>query len=555
VRVIDGRATNGHFWLLYAALAKAEVGIEIVDRATGNTRRFMKPAGEPAGGIELEALSPAAAVVHTTLDPARAVTAAIGPAGGALQAVDAHGTTFRLVVPKNALISLQDVTLTPVATIGDLPFSGGLAGAVYLEPAGFVMSESAQLTITPSPALARAQQLSFAFRGLAGELALAPPVLGPAALVLPVHHFGGYGVGSGTAADLAAQLARVPTRLEDRLTQRLAGILLPIRRAANGAALPASVLQLLQQDYTASIKPNLVKLKLGGLEASYPVVRNWQNTAKDTAQSAKLQTQLQEIQSAEIAGGVASYNAAAAAAVAADAAVDPTAARPCKNVKAAERMFRAYALLKARGKQGLVARQKLDNCARFTVKWNTLLDWRPPSAPNMHQDVEVGMVLTWHESDGSFWFIKRSKVNEERITQPECNVFFLLEKVGEPTVSNVLLELRLRAFTWSDDLLSDLEPPSLHYEFDPGANQDWRVTCTQHYPPLPQIGPITADFSSSWSGNYTFFHTAELDGHGFRARLEQSASPGVFAEKVYNRGTDIEYFEEHTLISVFFTPR
>jgi hypothetical protein len=159
-----------------------------------------------------------------------------------------------------------------VATLDGLPWSGGLAGAVYLEPAPLVLSESATLTVTPSPALARSQELPFSFRGLTGELALAPPRVGGAPLVLPVHRFGGYGVGVGTAADLSAQLARVPTRPESRLLQRLAGILLPLRRSgAPGAVLPATVPQLLQQEYAASIKASVVKMKQGLLDASYPV--------------------------------------------------------------------------------------------------------------------------------------------------------------------------------------------------------------------------------------------------------------------------------------------
>ncbi len=561
VRLIDSREATGHVGLLYGALLEGELAIELIDRATGNSRRFVKPAGAPASGFELEALSAAAAVVHATLDTARAVTAHLGPAGGTLEAVDAQGTRFRLVVPAKAMISQQEVTLTPVATLGGLPFSGALAGAVYVEPSGLILNESAALTVTPSPALERARQLTFSFRGLAGELALAPPVAGSAALVLRVHRFGGYGLGAGTAADLSAQLLRVPSRSEDRLLQKLAGLILPLRRAGSTAkVLPASVLQVLQQDYTATIKASVLKLKQGSLEANYPVVRNWQNAVKDTGQSAKVQTQLQEIQGAEIAGAVVSYNAAVsnaaeASALVANAVGAAAASRPCKSLAAARQLYRAYALLRARGRESLVVESKLTACARFDLKWNTLLDWRPPGGLTIHQDVEAGTSVGLDQNGYSvFLGIRTTRVNEERVTQPVCNAFFSLEKIGTRTASVALFELEIPGFSWSDELLTALRP-SLYYQFEPRANQDWRVTCTQSYPPAPPLGPISAEYSVSWSGNYTFFHIPELERRGYRARLGPSASPSVFAEKVYNNGSEIAYFEEHTLITVVFAPR
>jgi hypothetical protein len=272
---------------------------------------------------------------------------------------------------------------------------------------------------------------------------------------------------------------------------------------------------------------------------------------KDTGQSAKLQAQLLEIQAAEITGAVIRYNAAAASASAVEATAAP---RVCKSVKAATEMFRAYAQLKARGKAGLVDKKKLDNCLRFQVKFNTLLDWRVPGSSNTHQDVELSILLPFRELAGSFWSVERTKVNEERVTQPECNVLFKLEKIGSPTVSDMMVELLVPAFSRSDDLLSDLGL-RLYYEIDPTANQDWRITCTQQIPPAPPIGPITSEFHTSWSGNYTSFHLSEIEEHGFRAKLVKSASPSVYAERVYNQGSELLYFEEHTLFSVFFKPK
>jgi hypothetical protein len=550
LRLVDGRGINGYFWLL-SQTNGGRAEIEITDLALGRTRRFIHPAGV-RHQRQREAFSGEAQTIVATLDTARAATQSIGPQGGFVEATDSGGTKFRLVVPKNALIAAVDVTLTPAATISGLPFTGGLARAVYIEPKGLILSESGLLTLTPSPALPRAQQLTFAFRDLSGELSLAPPMVAPGALVLPVHRFGGYGVGAGTAADLAAQLGRPPSRSEDRFLQRLAGLLLPLHRAGT-TALPATVLQLLQQEYTA-IKPKVLALKQGKLEANFPIVRNWQNAAKDTRLTAKLATQLQEIQSAEIAGAVISFNGAAGARTGPDA---DAAARPCQNVKAARTMLRSYNVLRSRGKQGLVNKQKVDKCALFTIKWNTILDWRPPYTAQSHHEVLVDLLVTFDETKGSFWGFKPVKVIEDRVTQPLCNAFFSIVKTGSPTVPLVLFYLQVPGVGWSgeDDAdLVNLTQSAVSYNFEKASKQDWLMTCTQTAGGVT-IGPITSALSTSWSGTYTSFHLTELSGRGFRTTLVRSASPSVFAEKVYNQGNDLQYFEEHTLISVFFAPR
>ncbi|MEO8504563.1 MAG: hypothetical protein ABI609_11745 [Acidobacteriota bacterium] len=555
VRVVDGRAVNGHFWLAYGALTTAEVEIEIVDLATGNGRRFAKPVGSSGGALELEALSGSAAVVHVTLDDARAVTATLGPQGGALEASDANGTRFRLAVPKDALISTLNVTLTPVATIGVVngsPFSAGVAGAVYLQPAGLVLNSSALLTVTPSPLLPRAQQLTFAFRGLAGELSLAPPLANQAALVLPVHRFGGYGVGAGTAADLTAQLGRLPTRAEDRLLQRLAGLLLPLRRAGTGGALPASVLQLLQQEYNA-IKPKVAQLKLGKLEANYPIVRNWQNAAKDTGQTAKLPAQHQEIKSAEIAGAVKSYNSAATAAAATSFNV---ATRPCSNIAAAERMYRAYTTLRSRAAQGQVDSTRLQLCARLELKWDTTLDFTPPSAPQQHQEVEVRIPLSLNLAGGYFAGVRLVNVTKDEISdEARCNVYFSVAKTGN--VVNSKLEVKklfVSTFAWYDYEIGPLSRTvEVFYGIEPAASQEWILTCEQHHPPLPAIPRTSFPFITTWSGTYMLFHLQELDpGIGaFHTVLPKAANPQVLAQKEYAEISN-EYFREDTFFQLFF---
>ena len=64
--------------------------------------------------------------VTPTYDAARTAVAALGPAGGSLTATGADGDTFELTIPEGALLSPQQIRMTPATAIGGLPLSGGL---------------------------------------------------------------------------------------------------------------------------------------------------------------------------------------------------------------------------------------------------------------------------------------------------------------------------------------------------------------------------------------------------------------------------------------------
>ncbi|HEU5101447.1 MAG TPA: hypothetical protein VFU22_20635 [Roseiflexaceae bacterium] len=83
-------------------------------------------------------------------DAGRAAHAAIGPEGGTLSAMAADGTRFELVVPAQALDFSEAITMTPVLRAESLPLSGGLIGAVNLEPTGLTFYEPATLRIIPA---------------------------------------------------------------------------------------------------------------------------------------------------------------------------------------------------------------------------------------------------------------------------------------------------------------------------------------------------------------------------------------------------------------------
>lgn len=88
--------------------------------------------------------------VTVALDASQAQLAVMTPAGGELTVQDAAGNRFTLHVPAGALLIDTQITMTPVASIDDLPLTNGMVGAVQFEPDGLFLYEDAILTIEPA---------------------------------------------------------------------------------------------------------------------------------------------------------------------------------------------------------------------------------------------------------------------------------------------------------------------------------------------------------------------------------------------------------------------
>ena len=55
VKMLDGRALNGHFWLLYGGLSDVEYEITVTDTVTGEASPYRNEAGSICGQIDVEA--------------------------------------------------------------------------------------------------------------------------------------------------------------------------------------------------------------------------------------------------------------------------------------------------------------------------------------------------------------------------------------------------------------------------------------------------------------------------------------------------------------------
>ncbi len=55
VKVLDGRAVNGRFWVFYGALTDVEYDITVTDTVTGEVRTYHNPSGEICGAADTNA--------------------------------------------------------------------------------------------------------------------------------------------------------------------------------------------------------------------------------------------------------------------------------------------------------------------------------------------------------------------------------------------------------------------------------------------------------------------------------------------------------------------
>lgn len=174
------------------------------------------PAVDPAKLLR----KPAPLNVAPTLEAGAASTATIGTAGGTITATDSRGTAFTLVIPAQALPGDTTITMTPVASIGRLPFSGGLVGAVDLKPDGLRLFRAATLRIEPQVMPPLASQAPFLYHGAGKNFHSYPLTADRSKLELSLMHFTGGGVATATGAEKQAQQARVPSEVESQLAQR-----------------------------------------------------------------------------------------------------------------------------------------------------------------------------------------------------------------------------------------------------------------------------------------------------------------------------------------------
>jgi hypothetical protein len=167
----------------------------------------------------------------------------IGPDGGSVSVTAPDGAVYTLDVPAGATDQPVTFTLTPVKSIGGLPLSGGLLGAVQVKPEGFEFNLPARLTMEPAARdtnPAAPLTVGFAVSPFGQEFFLYPlasaqtgatgatphlarlvpsPKAQTSSSSMSIDSGATYGVGSGSLQDVQNQARRVPSNSADQASQ------------------------------------------------------------------------------------------------------------------------------------------------------------------------------------------------------------------------------------------------------------------------------------------------------------------------------------------------
>ncbi|WP_230981141.1 hypothetical protein [Gemmatimonas groenlandica] len=138
----------------------------------------------------------------TILNTAAATSATVGPAGGVLT-TSAAGVSYRLEIPANALQANTLIRMTPIASIGNLPLTGGMVAAVDLQPSGLAFARNATLRIgVTAPPRAGLVLTGFSMTDNGTKAAREVAVARVNEVAVLVGHFTAAGAAFGTSADL-----------------------------------------------------------------------------------------------------------------------------------------------------------------------------------------------------------------------------------------------------------------------------------------------------------------------------------------------------------------
>jgi hypothetical protein len=160
------------------------------------------------GGGEAESPAPpppSGGAPQPVLETGRASSVAIGAAGGVLNVTAANGISYQLEIPQGALPGPVQITMTPVSSIGNLPLSGGLVGAVELQPSGLRFARTAQLRIgVAAPSRPGLTLAGFSIESGGARAARSLAVSRGDEVLMLIGHFSTHGAGYGSAEDLTS---------------------------------------------------------------------------------------------------------------------------------------------------------------------------------------------------------------------------------------------------------------------------------------------------------------------------------------------------------------
>lgn len=514
---------------------------------------FLKVASPSAGANPLD--------VCVTPDQSQAIRAVIPAGGGSVSATAADGTSFTLTLPPDALLSDEEITLTPVTAIQGLPLSGGLVAAVHLAPEGLRLFKPATLTIQVPSGFDAQAVTGFGYHEVGDQFHLYPLETSGSQLSMQVMHFSGYGVANGTAADRAAQQQRSPTTAEDRTNQRSSAVLDEARR--QGRPLTPDDLDSLDSMYgdwlDTSLTPNL--------DAALNAIQNKAPNSAELVDAAIAESQawLAGIDKVEAAAMKSVFMAEAAQGTSGRSRKDAVKARrdqtlrgqlilvrgTCFDPDPASGFISALNVLRLL-KEGMALGGVVlpgpdeDECLRFTLHFSSFQEIdgvQPPvflTTKSRVQATSVPLTL-----DAKLQLSGGGTLNYALFEVKSSCTINMVGVGGAPLKVTANLNANLKQ--------GPVVVEELFLAFDPGSfSETGTVQCDPEQPPAP-IGP-----TNFWTFGWAFFHTKELDTQrGYRiVGWEAQASSGQFTRQYADIKTvGIATLTEITNLNLIHTPQ
>jgi hypothetical protein len=191
------------------------------------------------------------------------------------------------------------VTMTPVATIEGLPFSGGFLTAIQLGPEGLLMAEPGKLTLSVPGNVENQNMIGFAANSDGSDFHLFP-VTGSYSdyykatqFSFDVMHFSFYGIAKATAEEVQAQTAHPPSSPSNQDEDELAP-LLPIIYEDLTPLMSKLQLQL-TKSHTRLVKPlvdNLSSTKCEQVTVAAYRFNEWRSKVDKAYQTDYFQSQI-----------------------------------------------------------------------------------------------------------------------------------------------------------------------------------------------------------------------------------------------------------------------
>jgi len=169
----------------------------------------------------------------------------IGPEGGTVTLTDPNQVVYTLEFPLEAVDRPTTITLTSIGSLSDSPFTGGLLGAVQIQPP-IPFAGPLKLTIAlpaDSAAPSGTVIVGFAVSSFNNELSLAPIYAeGQDTYSMTVHWGDTLGLAAATLDEVVAQAARIPSDSGEQMAQQLAAL-----RASNPEPTPEGDIRIAAQ--------------------------------------------------------------------------------------------------------------------------------------------------------------------------------------------------------------------------------------------------------------------------------------------------------------------